>query len=98
VVQVFKELRERQTRSSPSFSTVRKPVGVLRFTSAWTARSSADLPNFGVRFEIGRDLCARVQGSLSCLNDQVRITLDDLMRTELTSIWWYRAGDVGGTA
>ncbi len=86
-VQVLKELQERQAVLVAELQhRTRNLMGVVRSLSDKTARLSADLPDFRVRFRDRLDALARVQGLLSRLNDVDRVTFDDLIRTELEAM------------
>lgn len=64
----------------------RNLMGVIRSMSSKTARDSVDLPEFQVRFRDRLEALSRVQGMLSRLYDDDRVTFDELIRTELTAM------------
>ena len=64
----------------------RNLMAVVRSISEKTARASADLPDFRVRFLDRLEALSRVQGLLSRLNEHDRVTFDDLLRTELAAM------------
>ncbi|MEG3164796.1 PAS domain-containing protein [Sphingomonas sp. PB2P19] len=64
----------------------RNLIALVRSTAEKTARGSADLGDFRVRFRDRLEALARVQGLLSRLNDVDRVTFDDLIRTELSAM------------
>lgn len=64
----------------------RNLMGVVRSMADKTARSSADLPDFHMRFRDRLEALSRVQGLLSRLKDVERVTFDDLIRTEMEAM------------
>jgi len=64
----------------------RNLIGVVRWIAEKTARASADLVDFRDGFRERLDALARVQDLLSRLNEQDRITFDDLIRAEISVI------------
>ena len=64
----------------------RNLIALVRSTADKTARSSSDLADFRTRFRDRLEALARVQGLLSRLTDVDRVTFDDLIRTELSSM------------
>lgn len=63
----------------------RNLIAVVRQVADKTARASADLSDFRARFRDRLDALARVQGLLSRLKDQDRVSFDELIRTELAA-------------
>jgi PAS domain S-box-containing protein len=64
----------------------RNLMGVVRSTAAKTLKSSSDLADFNTRFQSRIDALARVQGLLSRLEDQDRVTFNELLRNELEAL------------
>ncbi len=64
----------------------RNLMGVVRSMADKTARSSADLPDFRLRFRDRLEALSRVQGLLSRLNEDDRVHFDELISTEITAI------------
>ncbi|GGB41488.1 hypothetical protein GCM10011380_33700 [Sphingomonas metalli] len=86
-VQQLKELQERQAVLVAELQhRTRNLLGVVHYLADMTARSSADLEDFGARFRDRLESLARVQGLLSRLSDVDRVTFDDLVRTELSAM------------
>ncbi|GAA3267424.1 hypothetical protein GCM10020258_37650 [Sphingomonas yabuuchiae] len=86
-VQQLKELQERQSILVDELQhRTRNLIGVVRSMADKTARSSADLSDFRLRFRDRLESLARVQGLLSRLHDVDRVMFDDLIRTELSAI------------
>lgn len=64
----------------------RNLMGVVRAIAEQTAENSSDLADFRMRFAGRLAALARVHGLLSRLNDNDRVTFDDLLRTELAAV------------
>ncbi|PEQ10567.1 hypothetical protein B2G71_21530 [Novosphingobium sp. PC22D] len=64
----------------------RNLLGVVRSMSDKTARASLDLEDFTGRFRNRLDALSRVQGLLSRLDENDRITFDELLHTELAAM------------
>lgn len=64
----------------------RNLIGLVRSVADKTARGSADLSDFRLRFRDRLDGLARVQGLLSRLGEHDRVTFDALIRTELSAL------------
>ncbi|MBN3560138.1 sensor histidine kinase [Sphingomonas yabuuchiae] len=61
-------------------------LGVVRSIAENTARGSTSLPDFRARFDDRLDALSRVQGLLSRLNEQDRVTFDGLLHAELIAM------------
>jgi len=61
----------------------RNLMSIVRSIAEKTARASADLPDFRERFRDRMEALARVQGLLSRLTENTRVTFDELLETEL---------------
>ena len=64
----------------------RNLVGVIRAMADKTAGASTDLAEFAVKFRDRLDTLARVQGLLSRLTDDDRVSFDELIETELAAM------------
>lgn len=64
----------------------RNLLGVIRSISDRTAQSSADLPDFRVRFCSRLEALARIQGLLSRLKEHNRVTFDVLVQSEINAM------------
>ncbi|MCR5875046.1 PAS domain-containing protein [Phenylobacterium sp. J426] len=64
----------------------RNLIGIIRSLADRTARASTDLPDFSARFADRMDALARVQGLLSRLGEQDRVTFDELIHLELSAV------------
>lgn len=63
----------------------RNLIGVIQATADNTMRTAADLEEFGAKFRDRLDALGRVQGLLSRLDDNERLTFEELLRTELAA-------------
>lgn len=64
----------------------RNLLSVVRAMADKTLRRSTDLPDFTMRFGTRLAALARVQGLLSRLGEGERVTLDDLIRSEVAAL------------
>ncbi|MEG8039930.1 sensor histidine kinase [Sphingomonas sp. LR60] len=64
----------------------RNLIGVVRVIADKSARSSRDLPDFRQRFGDRLQALVRVQGLLSRLSDDDRVTFDSLLDAELAAL------------
>jgi two-component sensor histidine kinase len=64
----------------------RNLMTVVLALSDMTARASTDLDHFRVRFQSRLEALARVQGLLSRLSDLDRVSVDELIQTELAAM------------
>jgi two-component sensor histidine kinase len=64
----------------------RNLMGVVRSTAVRTLGTSSDLADFNTRFQSRIDALARVQGLLSRLGEQDRVSFDALVRNELDAM------------
>lgn len=64
----------------------RNLMAVVRATASKTLKTSSDLVDFKARFESRIDALARAQGLLSRMEDNGRVTFDELVRTELNAM------------
>ncbi|MGJ4887614.1 sensor histidine kinase [Bradyrhizobium sp. HKCCYLRH3099] len=82
-----REWEERQTVLVAELQhRTRNLLGVVRSMADKTARASTDLADFRTRFRDRLDTLSRVQGLLSRLKEQDRVTFDDLIRSELSAV------------
>lgn len=83
-------LRKTETRQQVLLAELqhrtRNLIAIVRAISEKTARSSRDLADFSGRFRLRLEALARVQGLFSRLRDDERITLETLIRTELSAV------------
>jgi two-component sensor histidine kinase len=64
----------------------RNLMGVVRATASKTLKTSIDLADFGSRFQSRIDALARVQGLLSKLVENDRVTFDEIIGSELAAM------------
>ncbi|KSV75140.1 sensor histidine kinase [Sinorhizobium sp. Sb3] len=64
----------------------RNLMAVVRAVAETTARRAKDLPDFSAHFRSRLSALARVQGLLSRLANQQRVTFDELLRAELAAV------------
>ncbi len=64
----------------------RNLIGVIRSMADSTGRASADLDDFRYRFRDRLDALARVQGLLSRLSDDDRVSFDEVLESELSAM------------
>ncbi|VXC96646.1 PAS domain-containing protein [Sphingomonas sp. 8AM] len=64
----------------------RNLIGVVRALADKSARSSRDLPEFHARFGDRLQALVRVQGLLSRLSDDDRVTFDNLLEAEMAAL------------
>ena len=76
----------------------RNLMGVVRSIADNMARTSTDLADFRARFTDRLDALARVQALLSRLNDNDRVTFDDLLRNELAAMGGIERATLDGPA
>lgn len=83
----MRELQERQQILVAELQhRTRNLIGVVRSMSDKTARASADLPDFRIRFRDRLEALSRVQGLLSRLEEHDRVTFDELIETEFAAV------------
>lgn len=82
-----RELQERQSVLVAELQhRTRNLISIVRSLSDKTARSSADFPDFRVRYHSRLDVLARVQGRLSQLGIEERVTFDELIASEIAAV------------
>jgi two-component sensor histidine kinase len=64
----------------------RNLLGMIRALAHKTAEGSADLADFRIRFDDRLEAFARIQGLLSRLGEQDRVTFDELLHSELAAV------------
>lgn len=80
-------MQERQTVLVAELQhRTRNLIGVIRSIANRTARNSEDLSDFQLKFEARLGAMARVQGLLSRLGKDGRVTFDELLEAELSAI------------